>query len=349
MPTQEKDFYEVLGVSRSATAEEIKRAYRKQAKKWHPDRNKGSKEAEQRFKEIHQAYKVLSTAESRSKYDKYGDEWEKAGTYEAAGAGPGSSFRWGDFPGGSRRVYTYTKGSSGFDTADPFADVIGDLFGHMKGTGSRPARGADVAGELHLTLREALHGCKKSLQVRLPEACGACHGAGHVGPQLCNSCQGSGEFLRSRKLEVTVPPGVVEGSKIRLRGQGTKSPSGGQAGNLMISVRLEPHPVFRLAGSDVELDLPIAPWELALGAEVEVPTLTGTAELEVPAGSPNGRVLRLRGLGWPRKDGTKGDLLVRATAVVPAPANEKQKQAYRNLAGAFGSAVRPDWQTKARL
>jgi curved DNA-binding protein len=349
MQTQAKDFYEVLGVSRSAKPEEIKRAYRKLAKKWHPDCNKGSKEAEERFKGIHQVYKVLSDAESRAKYDKYGEEWEKAEAHEAADAGPGSSFRWEDLPGGSRRVYTHTQGSSGFDTADPFADVIGDLFGHMRGPGSGRTRGADVAGELHLTLQEALHGCKKSLQVRLPEACGACHGSGHSGPQLCGRCQGGGEVLQARKLEVTVPPGVMEGSKIRLRGQGAKGSAGKRAGDLMISIRLESHPIFRLTSCNVELDLPLAPWELALGAEVEVPTLTGTVKLKVPEGSSNGRILRLRGLGWPRKEKTKGDLLVRVTAVVPAPEDETQKEAYRSLAGAFGRSVRAEWQAKAGL
>ncbi len=347
-----RDYYEVLGVPRNASDEEIKRAYRRAAMKYHPDRNKGDKQAEQLFKEINEAYEVLSDPDKRAKYDKYGHHWKQAEAYEAAGIDPHAGVRWSTGPGGYR---VYVDG----DIPDSFGgfdfDDFGSLFGHV-GRGRtatagrpRPQRGRDIAGELHLTLREAYHGCSKMVQVQVPEACPDCSGAGHANGRLCRGCNGGGEILRRRQIEVKVPAGVRDGTRVRLSGQGMAGTGGGASGDLFITIRLRPHPVFRVIGSDVELDLPVAPWELALGATVDVPTLTGTASVKIPPNTPNGRVIRLRGLGWPTRDGKRGNLLVRLVAAVPPATTAAQREAYRHLAESFAGSVRDQWRQRARL
>ena len=336
----------LLGVPRKATADEIKRAYRRFALKRHPDRNKDNPDAEQRFKQVNEAYEVLGDAATRAKYDKYGEHWRQADAYEAAGIDPNAGVRWSTGPGGSRRVYVHrggedgigTDNTGGFGSFDGFGDLFGGMFGGFRGQAgqSRPTRGEDVGGQLYLTLVEALRGCKKTVQLQGPSPCNECGGAGHANGQLCRTCGGTGEKLERTQLEVTGSAGVRPGSKIRLSGQGMSGTGGGQHGDLLVTIRLEPHPVFRVAGDNIELDLPVAPWELALGASVDVPTLDGTVTVQVPANSPNGRVIRLRGLGWPGKSGTKGNMLVRLVAAVPPATNERQREAYRGLSAAFG-------------
>lgn len=358
MPVTATDYYKILGVSRTATADEIKRAYRRLALRWHPDRNKEDPDAEQRFKQLNEAYEVLRDPATRAKYDKYGEHWRQADAYEAAGIDPNAGVRWSTGPGGSRRVYVRrggadAPGATEFEDLDGFGDLE-DLFGGMFGgyseraTYARPQRGQDVVGELHLTVKEALHGCKKTVQLQVPDTCAACRGAGHANGQLCRNCGGGGEVLGRRQLEVTVPPGVRPGSTIRLGGQGLSGSAGGTHGDLLITIQFQPHPVFRVVRDDVELDLPVAPWELALGARVDVPTLDGAVTVRIPPNSSNGRVIRLRGLGWPRKDGSKGNMLVRLVTAVPAAKNERQKQAYRELASAFGGSVRREWEKRAK-
>ncbi len=346
-----QDYYDVLGVSRSASADEIKRAFRKAAMKWHPDRNPNDKDAERRFKEINEAYEVLGDPEKRTKYDKYGEHWKQADAYEAAGIDPNAGARYSTGPGGA---YSVHFGGADFDDLGGFGDIgsiFGDLFGGARrrtGRTRRSARGTDVTGELHLTLREALHGCSKTLQLQSPQVCSACQGAGHTNVgQVCRVCNGSGEQYERRQIEVKVPAGVHEGSRIRLSGQGTPGAAGGKRGDLLITIHLRPHPVFRVIGTDVEVDLPVAPWELALGAEVDVPTLDGVVSVRIPAGSPNGRVIRLRDLGWPKKTGEKGNMLVRLMAAVPPPRNDAQRQAYEAAAEAFAGSVRDAWRDRA--
>jgi len=350
MATGTQDYYDILGVPKSASGEEIKRAYRKLAIKWHPDRNKGCKEAEERFKQINEAYEVLSDPSKRAKYDKYGEHWKEADAYEAAGIDPNAAYRWSTGPAGAYQTFAYGN-KTDFAGFEGIEDLFGSFFGGMRSSRrhTAPQRGEDVAGELHLTLAEAFHGCKRSVQLRLPSRCSACRGAGHRDGRLCNNCQGQGETLTTKRLDVTVPAGVHEGSKIRLRGQGTAGSAGGPSGDLLISIHLESHPVFRIVGTNVELDLPVAPWELALGGQVDVPTLTGSARVKIPAGSPNGRVIRLRGMGWPAGKGKKGNMLVRLVASVPGPINARQRQAYETMRDAFPKGVREEWQKRARL
>ena len=331
MAVMTQDYYEVLGVPRSASPEEIKRAYRQRAKKWHPDRNKGSDTAEEEFKRICEANDVLRDPAKRAKYDKYGEHWKQAEAYEAAGIDPDAGERWSSESGNGYRVYVDRGGFDDTHCVGGLDDIFGDLFGHS-GRQRTPAgaiQGEDVVGELHLTLGEAFRGCTKSIQLQVPKSCSSCGGAGHSHGQLCRTCAGHGECLTRRQLDVMVPPGVRLGSKIRLGGQGTSGHAGGRSGDLLITVQLHPHPVFRIAGHDVELDLPVAPWELALGATVDVPTLEGSASMQIPTGTPNGRVVRLRGLGWPKRDGNRGNMLVRLVAAVPSPENEKTASGIR--------------------
>ncbi len=352
MPTMATDYYEVLGVPKTATADEIKRAYRKLAIKWHPDRNK-SEEAAERFTQINEAYEVLSDPKKRAKYDKYGEHWKQADAYEAAGVDPNAGVRWGAGPEGGYRVHVGRGGpgaAGGFGGFHDFEDLFGDMFGgfgHAAARPQRPRRGEDIAGELFLTLGEALRGCQKSVQVQVPAPCPACGGtgAGNAGREVCRNCGGQGQVIRRKQIDVKVPAGVREGSRIRLSGQGTPGPAG--SGDLYISVRLHPHPVFRVIGDNVELDLPVAPWELALGATIDVPTVTGKASVKVPTNSPNGRVIRLRGLGWPKVKGARGHMLVRLVAAVPPANTDAQREAYRSLADSFGRSVRADWEKRA--
>jgi DnaJ-class molecular chaperone len=348
MTTAVADYYEILGLPRTATADEIKRAYRRLAKKWHPDRNQDNPEAEERFKKVSEAYDVLHDKDKRAKYDKYADQWKQAEAYEAAGIDPNAGVRWSAGPGGGYRVHVSRGGFDGFDGLN---DIFGDMFGGFNGprTQTAPRRGQDVGGEMHLTLSEALHGCRKTIQLQVPERCPSCSGAGHANGQLCRQCDGTGESLQRKRLEVKVPGGVQPGSKIRLSGQGTAGNAGGQGGDLLVTVRLHPHPVFRVVGDDVEVDLPAAPWELALGATVDVPTLEGTATIRISAGTPNGRVIRLRGLGWPKRGGSKGNMLVRFVAAVPAADSDRQRQAYEKLSLAFAKSVRSEWEKRARV
>ncbi len=347
------DYYEVLGVSRSASTDEIKRAYRKLAKKWHPDRNKGSKEAEEKFKAIGEAYEVLTDPDKRAKYDKYGENWRQAEAYEAAGVDPNAGVRWSSGPGGAYRVH-FGGGPEDFGGFGDIGSIFEEFFGgggSRKRQARRPQRkrGQDIGGEIQLTLREALHGCTKTVQVQTTEPCATCNGSGHQQGQICRMCNGTGEVLQRKVIDVKVPAGVRNGSTIRLSGQGTAGKQGGSSGDLLITVRFLPHPIFRTDGDDVELDLPVAPWELALGAKVDVPTLTGTVTVTIPENSRNGRVIRLRGLGWPKKDGSKGNLLVRLMAAVPPAKNKQQRDAYEKLSEAFDKSVRAEWQKGATL
>ena len=341
MTTTTVDYYKILGVARTASADEIKRAYRRLAKKWHPDRNPNNAQAEEHFKEVSEAYDVLRDPAKRDKYDKYGDQWKQAEAYEAAGIDPSAGVRWHTDPNGGYRVHVRRGGfgdASGFGGSERLEDIFGDAFGGFTRSQRQRTqrRGENVAGDLFLTLGEALHGCKKSIQLQVPEPCSSCGSAGHLAGQLCRHCDGTGQVLKRRRLDVKVPVGVRPGSKIRLGGQGAAGIAGGPSGDLLVTIQLHPHPVFRVIGDDVELDLPVAPWELALGATIEVPTLTGKVSVKIPAQSPNGRVIRLRGLGWPKPGGAnKGNMLVRLVAAVPAAETPRQQEAYRRLSETF--------------
>ncbi len=306
MPVEYKDYYKILGVSKDATIEEIKKAYRKLARQHHPDVNR-KPEAEKRFKEINEANEVLSDPEKRRRYDQVGPEWAR---YANGGPQPGG-FRWthsGGAPGGAS-----FSGDLG-DFSDFFRTLFGeaggiraeDLFGGRAGRRSRVAPGADVEAEVEITLVDTFKGAERQLEV---------HDAGG----------------RSRMLSVKIPVGVRDGQRIRLGGQGGAGSNGGPRGDLYLRVRIRPHPLFARDGDDLRMELPVALHEAVLGGEVTVPTLKGRVSLRVPPDTQNGRTIRLAGQGMPRPAGGAGDLYVTVRVVLPTKLDDDERECIRKI------------------
>ena len=308
MTTPSRDYYEMLGLNRGASAEEIQRAYRKLARKYHPDVNKDPG-AEDRFKEISEAYQVLSDPTSRQRYDRFGPSWRQVPEdFDTATAGsPFGGFGWrtGDSPGGSRVWVNTGPGQSdiGLD------DLLGGLFGRggrVGGFGTGPVPGADTEAELELSVEDAYTGGRRRITLTSGGA--------------------------SRSYEVTIPAGVTDGQRIRLAGQGGQGIGGGPPGDLYLVVSLASHPRYRLDGRDLTVDLPVSPWEAALGATVPIDTPAGPAQVNVPAGSSSGRKLRLRGRGLPNPRGTAGDLYAEVRVMVPAQLSRAERKLFEQLA-----------------
>ena len=327
MAVKFRDYYEVLGVPRTATEENIRQEYRKLARKYHPDVNKSDKTAEEKFKEINEAYQVLSDPEKRKKYDALGSNWRA-----------GSDFRpppeWGERAEGRTGFHDFGDAFGGAG-ANGFSDFFESLFGRR---GARAGanfriRGDNLEAEIQLNLEEAHHGVTRRITLASNEACPTCGGTGTKDGKTCPTCRGSGVVERPKPLEVTIPAGVRDGSIIRLAGQGEPGINGGSAGDLLLHVRLEPHRLFRIVDAEhLELDLPVAPWEAALGAKVPVPTLDGSVDMTIRAGTQGGQRLRLRGQGLNRRGGGRGDLYVKIMLVNPPKLNSRQKELYEQLA-----------------
>jgi len=321
MAVKSKDYYQLLGVGRNATQAEIKAAYRKLARKFHPDYNPGKKDAEERFKDIQGAYDVLSDPEKRQKYDRYGADWDKAG--QGFTPPPGWEYR----TGGAPYDFDFGLGAGGFE------EIFEQLRGRGKGGRSRQRRGRDVEAELELDLEEAHQGGRRTLQMQVRETCTACGGSGIAGRggQACRQCGGEGEFLRPRTIEMNLPPGARSGSTMRLREQGEPNPGGGPAGDLLLNIRLRPHPLFKVDGDNLEATARIAPWEAVLGAKITVPIIDGKVEVTVPPGAQSGQRLRLRGRGLNGRRGGRGDHYVRLVIVVPEEIGERERHLYEEL------------------
>jgi molecular chaperone DnaJ len=355
-----KDFYKILGVAKDADQATIKKAYRKLAREHHPDSKPGDKVAEDRFKQVAEAYDVVGDAAKRKEYD----------DMRAMFAGAGAGGR-GGFPGGFGQGGQTTSG--GFDVSDLFGDLFNRGAGGGGGFGTRtraprPARGADIETEATIAFDEAIDGTTISMRLSSdapcptcsgtggkpgtrPHVCPTCEGAGVVvssvgggfsmnetcpechGRQLvydesCPTCHGSGRGLSSRNVSARIPAGVKDGQRIRLKGKGASGENGGPAGDLLVLVHVKPHRIFGRKGDNLTLEAPVTFDEAALGAEIKVPTLGGSpVTLRIPAGTPNGRVFRVRGRGAPRKDGSKGDLLVTVDVQVPDTLDEASRAA----------------------
>jgi molecular chaperone DnaJ len=347
-----RDYYEVLGVGRNATAEELKRAYRKLALQYHPDRNNGDPQAEARFKEINEAYEVLSDASKRQRYDTFGH----AGTQGM----PGFDF-----------------GGAGFGGINDLFDMF---FGSAQGARTGPRRGADLRLDLRLTFEESVRGVERELTIPRAEPCVACKGSGAeagTSPQTCPQCRGSGQVRRAtqsifgqivnvtscprcngegkvierpcrscggsgyrpgeKKVRVNIPAGVDTGSQIRLSGEGESGPRGGAPGDLYIHIHVKPHPVLKRNGTDVVYELPLSVAQAALGDSLEIPTVDGTEQLEIPPGTQYGKIFRLHGHGIPHvRSGRRGDQIVYVRVITPTNLTEEQKQALRSLGGLSG-------------
>lgn len=361
MAENKRDFYEVLGVNKGASADEIKKAYRKLAMKYHPDRNPDNKEAEEKFKEVNEAYEILSNDEKRKLYDQYGH----AGVDPNFGAGGGFGGGFGGFD---------------VDLGDIFGSFFGGGFGGGRTRRNAPQKGESLRANLVLSFEEAAFGCEKEIQINKTEACPDCNGTGaekgttvetctncngtgtvkttHRTPlgmmsstgtcpkcqgkgkiikNPCKSCNGSGKKRVTRKIKVSVPAGIDEGQTISLRGEGNVGSNGGPNGDLLIGISIRPHPILSRDGANVLCEIPITYSQATLGAEIEVPTIDGKVKYNVPEGTQTGTVFRLRGKGIPiLHSKARGDQFVRVNVEIPKNLNNKQKDLLKAFAESLG-------------
>lgn len=324
------DYYQVLGVSRDADTAEIKKAYRRMARKHHPDVNPGNADAEQRFKQIQEAYTVLSDQEKRRQYDTFGRV-----DGDAAGFDPFRQARSGGGRGdGGFRVEFGDRGFGGFQD-------LGDLFGEMFGGRARAARprqqrGADLQAAVEIDLAEAVHGTTIMLPVQRQVRCADCGGSGVRGSSSCGACRGRGEVIATERLRVKVPEGIADGKKIRVAGKGSEGREGGPPGDLLVTVSVRSHPHFRCEGDDIHSTVPITFVEAYRGAEIEVGTIHGPVRAKVPPGTNSGRTFRLRGKGV-RNPRTRafGDHLYTVEIVVPRVMSPAGEDAARRVADLY--------------
>ena len=360
---EKRDYYEVLGVSKNASEDEIKRAYKKLARKYHPDMNPGDKEAEEKFKEVNEANEVLSNPEKKAKYDQFGF----AGVDPNYGAGQGGY-----------------GGAGGFDFGD-LGDIFGSFFGGGFGGGGRrnpnaPQRGESIRASLSVEFTEAAFGCEKSITIdrseqcptckgkgcapgTTPEVCTQCHGTGTVTQaqrtpfgmmqsqtdcpkcrgrgqiihQPCPDCRGAGAVRKRRTIQVNIPAGIDNGQTISLRGQGHSGKNGGPAGDLLITVMVRPHEIFRRDGTAVFCEAPITFTQAVLGGTLEIPTIDGKVKYDIPEGTQTGTVFRLRGKGIPVLNGRgRGDQYVTVNIETPRNLNREQKEALKKFSESLG-------------
>jgi molecular chaperone DnaJ len=327
-----KDYYSILGVSRNASEKEIKQAFRRLARKHHPDVNPGDKDAEARFKQVSEAYEVLSDKEKRKKYDQFGDQWQYADQFAKAG-GRGAPFRgfdFGDiFGGGKTYSYSFSGGGEGLDS---LLDEL--LRGGRAGTytrRTRPMRGRDIEHSVEITLEEAFSGTSRLLSLQAEEPCATCHGSGRIQNALCSVCQGRGTKSRTKRLEVKIPAGVKTGSRVRIAGKGGEG-YGGAKGDLYLVITIKPHPLFERQGDDLYVSVDVPLTTAVLGGEVKVPTLKGKLALKIPLETQNGRIFRLTGQGMPHLGkATHGDLKARVNVLLPTNLSPEEKELFQKL------------------
>lgn len=366
MPDQKRDYYEVLGVSKTASDDELKKAYRKLAKQYHPDMNPGDKEAEAKFKEINEAYEVLSDKDKRGKYDQFGHAGVDP-NFGGFGGGYGDFGDLGDFVGG-------------------FGDIFGDILGGFGGRSTQrsgPQRGESLRASITISFEEAAFGCEKEITLNRMENCDNCHGTGcapgttaEVCPdchgsgtvrvqqrmggmaftssapcnrcrgtgkiihQPCKSCNGAGNVKKQRKLSVSIPQGINDKQAISLRGQGNAGANNGPNGDLIVEVRVKPHPYFQREGTSVLYECPVSFYQAAMGAELEIPTIDGKVKYTLPAGTQPGTTFRLRGKGIPELRGRgRGDQYVTVQVQVPTSLTNQQREALQAFAEAMGETA----------
>ena len=366
MAEQKRDYYEVLGVAKTASDDELKKAYRKLAKQYHPDMNPGDKGAEAKFKEINEAYEVLSDKDKRAKYDQFGH----------AGVDP-------NFGGGGFGGYGDFGDFGDFGFGDILGDLLGGGFGGRSANRSGPQRGESLRAGVTISFEEAAFGCEKEISLTRLESCESCHGSGcalgttaEVCPdcrgsgtvrvqqrmggmaftssapcsrcrgtgkiihQPCKSCGGGGNVRKQRKISVSVPQGINDKQAISLRGQGNAGANNGPAGDLIVEVRVKPHPYFQREGTSVLYECPVSFYQAAMGAELEIPTIDGKVKYTLPAGTQPGTTFRLRGKGIPELRGRgRGDQYVTVQVKVPASLTNQQRDALQAFAEAMGEST----------
>ncbi|HEU5226650.1 MAG TPA: J domain-containing protein [Ktedonobacteraceae bacterium] len=328
-----KDYYKILGVTRAASAEEIKKSFRKLARKYHPDVNPGDKKAEERFKEINEAYEVLSDADKRRKYDTLGPNWQE---------------QFGPFAG-NRRSYSYNGGRGtpfDFDTnGTGFSDFFEAIFGRTNQTGARGMRedlrkrvGENIEQPVEVTMLEAYVGGTRTFNIQSTEICPGCQGTGEIGGRLCLTCNGQGTTPRNKRIQVKIPPGVDNGSKIRVAGEGQPGLGGGPRGDLFLVISIKPDSTFERKGDDLYTDVEVELVKAMLGGEVLVPVPDGRKLiLTIPAETQNDRTFRLAGKGMPRLRGEgNGNLYARVKVVLPMHLSQEERELFEKLARCRG-------------
>jgi len=364
MPNQKRDYYEVLGVEKGASADELKRAYRTLAKKYHPDMNPGDKSAEEKFKEVNEAYQILSDPDKRAKYDQFG----QAGVDPNFGAGGFGGFDMGDI-----------------DLGDIFSSFFGGGFGGFGGQSraNAPQKGDSLRANLTVTFEEAAFGCEKEIELNRTETCPDCQGSGcqpgttaekcpdcngmgvvriqrggggfafsttapctrckgtgRLIHSPCRTCGGAGSVKKKQRIKVTIPAGIDDGQAVSLRGQGSAGRNGGPAGDLIVGVRIKPHPKFQRDGTTVLYEHPVTFYQAAVGADLEIPTIDGKVKYSLPAGTQTGSTFRLRGKGIPELRGRgRGDQYVTIKVQVPTSLTAEQREALNAFAAAMGESV----------
>jgi DnaJ-class molecular chaperone len=324
-----KDYYDILGTTRTADPKEIHKAYRRKARELHPDKHKGDSTAEEKFKDLGEAYRILSDPQKRKQYDLFGSV---GGDYAPP---PG----WGQPPpgyGGDPYSGSWESSSSSAGFEDLFEALMGRF---NRGTRGRPRdlrmeaeRGSDVEVELPLTIEDLLELKPKQIRISNTRRCETCEGTGRTGQQSCSACKGTGKVTQRKTLRIKIPAGVGEGAVVRLTGQGNPSPDGiGTAGDLLVRLRVKSHPRFRIVGGTLEMDLEVPDFQAALGEKIEFDMPAGRLAIQLPAGTTTGKKLKIRSKGLPRKGGTRGDLLVNVIVTVPAQLTEEQKELYERL------------------
>lgn len=362
MAENKRDYYEVLGVDKSASADDIKKAYRKLAMKYHPDRNPGDKSAEEKFKEVGEAYEVLSDADKRSRYDSYGFAGVDPNFNPNAGGGFGGGF-----------------GGAGFDFGDIFGDFFGGGASSRSASQNAPRRGENVMARLELTFEEAAFGCEKEVSAPRIENCPSCHGTGSADGQIetcsrchgtgqeqvvqsfmgmrmqtattcsqcggrgkiiktpCSTCKGKGKVRKNNRVKVTVPAGIDNGQTLRVRSEGCVGANGGPNGDLLVEVRVKAHETFVRDGYDIRCAVPISFTQAALGAEIQVPTLEGNVSYTIPEGTQTGKEFVIRDKGIPELNNSRrrGDLRFTVVVETPTKLTREQKELLRKLDGSL--------------
>ena len=330
-----KDYYAVLGVPKGTPEKDIKSAYRRLARKWHPDANPGNaKQAEEKFKEISEAYEVLGDTEKRRKYDALGSDWQQAARQAE------QQRRYRNQQGGTPYDFGFQPGAGGAGGpggASGFSDFFDMFFsgvGRRGAAGAPPTatRGQDLETTIELSLQDVFDGGKKSISLQLEDNCPRCRGTGTENARLCANCHGTGRTLANKKFEVSIPKGIGDGQRIRLSGQGGAGLGGAANGDLFLIVKTLDDARYKRKGDDLYVDLPVDLFDLVLGSEVQVPTIGGNVAMTIPEGTQNNRLLRLTGKGMPHvKSGGNGDQYVRLIGQLPQNLSEKERKLFREL------------------
>jgi curved DNA-binding protein len=341
MRVEYKDYYQTLGVPRTASKEEIRKAFRAEARQCHPDVAKiiNKKAAEERFKDINEAYDVLSDPDKRRTYDQLGPTWKRPGNVRPQPAGP--TFRSETRPSSRPEPAAHDEEENYEFGGTGFSDFFEHVFSARPKFGKRDdaaepekGKGLDLGADVRVTLEEAMSGSVRSITLRRKTRCPECRGGGGsglIGRKPCSSCGGEGQLTVTQTHKVKIPAGVREGQRLRVPGQGAPSSLGGAAGDLFLKVRMASHPDFRMEEGELLHDLDLAPWEAALGANVSVPSFDGMLNIKIPPGTQNGQRLRLRGRGLPKHGGERDDLFIVARIQMPKGSSERAKVLWEQL------------------